>query len=114
MHARRNHKNTAFNLINNAAEAFAQTEQTDCRLDILIRAEDGILTMGVTDNGPGMSEDTLENIFNPFFTTKDTGTGLGLYIVSSELEKVNGQITATSKQGEGTIFTVTLPLEQST
>lgn len=107
-------KITAFNLINNAAEAFAQTEQTNCRLDILIRAEDGILTMEVTDNGPGMSEDTLENIFNPFFTTKDTGTGLGLYIVSSELEKVNGQITATSKQGEGTRFTVTVPLEQST
>ena len=66
-----------------------------------------------SDNGPGMDENQLERVFDPFFTTKDPGTGLGLYIVSTEVEKVGGQISVKSTPSEGTTFTVLLPDEKN-
>ena len=68
--------------------------------------------MNFADNGTGISKENLEGIFNPFFTTKETGTGLGLYILNSEIRGVNGDITADSVEGEGTVFHITLPIEK--
>ncbi|HYN86572.1 MAG TPA: ATP-binding protein [Pyrinomonadaceae bacterium] len=65
----------------------------------------------VADNGAGMDEATLERIFEPFFTTKKRGTGLGLAIARQIVEQHGGRIRAASTQGEGTRFTVELPLE---
>lgn len=104
-------KIVAFNLINNAVEAFLEAGQKDGKLEIRASVKDGTLVLEVEDNGPGMSQDMMENIFNPFFSTKDTGTGLGLYIVNSELGKVNGQISVKSTPGQGSLFTVTIPEE---
>lgn len=74
--------------------------------------------MEVTDNGPGMSEDTLKIFSTRFYTTKDTfGTGLGLYIVSSESWKRSTvRSRQISKQGEWNeiLYCYTAPLEQST
>ncbi|MXO79587.1 response regulator [Paenibacillus sp. OT2-17] len=69
------------------------------------------VTLSVSDTGRGMSDDTLQKIFDPFFTTKPTGegTGLGLYIVQSILEKHQGFITVDSELGKGSTFTVYLP-----
>lgn len=105
-------KIVAFNLINNAVEAFTEIERQERKLEIRAALTENVLTLEVEDNGPGMSPETMENVFNPFFSTKDTGTGLGLYIVSTELARVNGQISVKSVQGEGSVFTVLLPGER--
>jgi len=64
------------------------------------------------DNGPGISEKNLGNIFDPFYTTKEPGkgTGLGLSVSFMIIENFGGKIEATSKEGEGTTITVFLPL----
>lgn len=103
-------KIVVYNLMNNCLEAFRENEQKDGVIILTHKTQNGILTITVGDNGPGMSEDTIESIFNPFFTTKDTGTGLGLYIVITELKKVNGQISVKSKLGKGTEFKVEIPI----
>lgn len=105
-------KIVAFNLINNAIESFDEMQQEQGKLEIRAKAEAGALVLEVEDNGSGISQEMMENIFNPFFTTKDTGTGLGLYIVSSELEKIGGRISVKSELGHGTVFTVTIPGER--
>ncbi len=68
------------------------------------------------DNGIGIEDEYLENLFHPFFTTKDPdkGTGLGLFVVYSEVEKLSGEIKVDSRVGEGTCFTIYLPdMEES-
>jgi signal transduction histidine kinase len=64
----------------------------------------------VTDNGPGIKETHLEKVLNPFFTTKEEGTGLGLSIASRIIEEHGGTLSLTSKEGEGTTFVITLPI----
>jgi signal transduction histidine kinase len=63
-----------------------------------------------TDNGPGIPEENLDQLSEPFFTTKSKGTGLGLTITYSIVDAHGGQIEALSKEGEGATFIVTLPL----
>jgi PAS domain S-box-containing protein len=110
------------NLITNALEAMEVTDG-DRRVDIRASlvpedAEPGSagqplpaqVRIEVKDNGPGISEDDLERIFSPFFTTKPQGTGLGLSIVRKVVDAHDGIIDATSAPGRGTIFRVTLPV----
>lgn len=68
----------------------------------------------ITDTGVGISEQNLPRIFDPFFTTKDVGkgTGLGMHVAYNIIEKHHGAIQVDSKVGEGTMFTITLPVEQ--
>ena len=64
----------------------------------------------IKDNGSGISEENLANIFEPFFSTKgEFGTGLGLSITYGLVQKLGGRIEVQSKLDEGTSFTVTLP-----
>jgi signal transduction histidine kinase len=67
----------------------------------------------IADRGPGMDEPTLARIFEPFFTTKKKGTGLGLSIAKQIVEQHGGTIRAESTPGEGTRFTIELPLTAS-
>lgn len=101
-----------FNLINNALEAlgrYVTTKQKEIK--VVIDRYDSNVRIRIMDNGAGISEENIENIFNPFFTTKESGTGLGLYIVSTELEKVQGTISVISREEIETIFTVLIPTE---
>ncbi len=101
-----------FNLINNALEAlgrYVTTKQKEIK--VVIDRYDSNVRIRIMDNGVGISEENIENIFNPFFTTKESGTGLGLYIVSTELEKVQGTISVISREEIETIFTVLIPTE---
>jgi two-component system NtrC family sensor kinase len=68
--------------------------------------------VSITDNGPGIPEDLQRKVFDPFFTTKQSGkgTGLGLWISYSIIEKMGGTITLNSKKGSGTTFTVKIPV----
>ena len=70
----------------------------------------------ITDNGSGMDEDTMKSIFNPFFTTKPEGegTGLGLSISFEIVQEHGGSIDVDSRVGEGTTFTLTLPITETT
>jgi len=64
----------------------------------------------VIDDGPGVPAHLSDRIFNPFFTTKTTGTGLGLPIVRKIIDAHDGRIDLTSEPGQGTRFRVTLPV----
>lgn len=81
---------------------------------IITNVVDNSLIIICQDTGSGIDESDLNNIYNPFFTTKEQGkgTGLGLFITYSEVEKLNGKIDVKSKIDEGTIFTITIPLER--
>ncbi len=63
----------------------------------------------ISDNGPGITTDIIDKVFNPFFTTREKGTGLGLAIVQQIIKGHEGEITLESEPGEGTTFRVSLP-----
>ena len=64
----------------------------------------------VTDTGRGIAPEDISKVFEPYYSTKETGTGLGLAIVKKAIDDHGGTITVTSRQGTGTTFTVTLPV----
>ncbi|MDZ7831884.1 MAG: ATP-binding protein [Desulfobacterales bacterium] len=72
-------------------------------------AKEGGVDIQVADTGPGISEKHLNQIFDPYFTTKSTGTGLGLAIVHKIVENHGGRISVKNDPGEGTVFTIRLP-----
>jgi two-component system NtrC family sensor kinase len=80
------------------------------RLTIRTRNDEGRALISVTDNGPGIGPRQLERIWRPFYTTKERGTGLGLYITRRAIEHQGGTIDLETKVGEGTTFTMRLPL----
>lgn len=66
----------------------------------------------VSDTGRGIAADDISKVFEPYFSTKETGTGLGLAIVKKAIDDHHGTITVKSKIGEGTTFTITLPVSE--
>ena len=64
----------------------------------------------VADSGPGVPEELLGRIFDPYFSTHDTGTGLGLPIASRITQEHGGQVTARNRPGGGLEVTITIPL----
>jgi signal transduction histidine kinase len=81
----------------------------DVRVDGAIDSAAGVVHVNVRDNGPGISVDTREKVFRPFFTTKKTGTGLGLALVQKIIVTHNGRIHVASSPG-GACFHITLPI----
>jgi len=69
--------------------------------------------IGIQDSGHGIPEDKVNEIFNPFFTTKDFGTGLGLAISQQIIHEHKGKIYCESKIGQGTTFRIELPLNEN-
>lgn len=96
------------NMLLNAIQAIDRSGQ------IVVHLTDGghYASISVTDNGPGISAETLKNIFRPFFTTKGHGTGLGLSLARRIIEDHGGRIEVSSKPGEGTTFVVLIPYER--
>jgi len=90
------------NLIKNAIQAF--DNQIDKRIILSAYDNDGHVIISVKDNGNGIDADALERIFVPFFTTKKTGSGIGLSLSRQIMRQHGGQITVKSKLGEGTEF----------
>lgn len=99
------------NLIQNATDAMKENGN----LTIKVLKYDETFEIDVKDTGTGIEEDILQDIFNPFFTTKgnNEGNGLGLYIVYNETGKLNGNIEVQSRVGEGSVFRLNLPLRDS-
>jgi signal transduction histidine kinase len=73
----------------------------------LVMTDDNRIIITVRDTGSGLAPEQLARIFEPFSTTKSSGTGLGLYVVKQLVEKNGGKIHVCSVTGEGTIFTIT-------
>ncbi len=74
---------------------------------------DDKVEVAVIDRGSGIEAKNLESIFNPFFTTKAEGVGLGLAICSKIVDEHGGHIAVESTPGEGSVFRVTLPVGES-
>ena len=97
------------NLVQNALESGAQPgSQVD--VQVRLRAEGSEAVVDVIDNGQGIEQERLERIFEPKFTTKTHGLGLGLAMVRAIVQAAKGSIAVTSTLGKGTTFTVRLPL----
>ncbi|MEC7948383.1 MAG: ATP-binding protein [Myxococcota bacterium] len=104
------------NLLKNAAEAVRERHQgRGGRVRVSARADDAHVISVVEDDGGGIPTDKLGVVFDPFFTTKPPGqgTGLGLNVVYRIVTKMRGTVAVESTPGEGTRFTVRLPLAQT-
>lgn len=97
------------NLLVNAAQVI----ETDGLIRIKTTADEDNVYIYISDNGGGIPDEIQERIFQAFFTTKPvgSGTGLGLTISKSIIERHHGELTVESKEGIGTIFRVTLPIQ---
>ncbi|MEO2031969.1 MAG: ATP-binding protein [Planctomycetaceae bacterium] len=98
-----------FNLIKNAIEAASQVPEAS-QVTIETRTHDNLLTVRVCDNGPGIPVELHEQLFEPFVTGKEEGTGLGLYLVAERVRETGGTIQCSSHSTEGTEFRVTMPV----
>jgi signal transduction histidine kinase len=96
------------NLVKNGIQAIPEGQENP-RIEVKVISEDQIVMVTVEDNGLGISEDNEIKIFEPKFTTKSSGMGLGLAMVKNIVETYKGNITFTSQLGKGTTFTVTFP-----
>lgn len=97
------------NLVKNAIQAIPE-EQIDKKIKITVFQEQNQVKISVKDNGIGISEENAQRIFEPKFTTKSSGMGLGLAIIKNSIENYNGTIIFVSKINEGTEFIVSFPI----
>jgi signal transduction histidine kinase/ABC-type amino acid transport substrate-binding protein len=95
-------KQVFINLILNAMEAMANTEEK--RLRLQARLEGQTLCLEISDSGSGIGEQDIEKLFEPFYTTKSQGIGLGLYICRKIMQEHGGWIEVKSIKGKGTVF----------
>lgn len=96
------------NLVKNGIQAIPK-DQEDPRISVSVTSNQGMVQITVEDNGIGISEENRSKIFEPKFTTKTSGMGLGLAMVKNIVETYKGNITFTSQLGIGTTFIVTFP-----
>lgn len=98
------------NLIHNAVQAMESIERKGTLAITLIESQENLISVKVADNGPGISEDGMKSLFDPFYTTKNPGegTGLGLSICYRIIEAHGGSIDVASSLPVGTAFTINL------
>lgn len=99
---------TIINIGLNAIQAMSNEGGT---IQVCSSTDNNLLVIIIEDSGPGVPKKIQDKIFDPFFTTKDVGvgTGLGLAVSYSQIEKMGGNLTVNSQPGEGAAFTITLP-----
>jgi len=106
------------NLIKNSAEAVERGGKIllrarmceDDEADILLAKDGGTALIEITDDGPGIDARDRERIFEPFFSRKKGGTGLGLFVTHSIIQHHQGRISVDSEPGKGTVFSIHLPV----
>jgi signal transduction histidine kinase len=94
------------NLVNNAIEAAPSGGRVEIRTG---HRNNGWPYVSVGDNGPGISDDDRPHLFEPHFTTKEGGTGLGLFMSYGVVREHQGEIVFSNARPHGAVFTVTLP-----
>jgi len=97
------------NLINNAEEAISEFHGLG-EIRVKTKLMDDHIEIMISDDGPGIPKENLSNIFDPLFTTKGTGIGLGLPISNDILAEHNGTMRVETEWGRGATFTITLPM----
>ena len=104
-------KQVMLNFLRNAIEAYPEDQKSKV---FLLRAKksDSFYEITVRDNGKGMTEDVLDRIGKPFFTTKEKGNGLGIPLCKKIIENHDGELFIDSKKGEGSTFCYRLPLHK--
>ena len=100
-------KQALLNLMLNAVQVLDGRQ--DGHLRVALSVGDGHIKVQVTDNGPGIEPDRLENIFRPYWSSRAGGTGLGLPVTRRIVEAHHGEINVDSTLGEGTSFEIVLP-----
>ena len=106
------------NLVENANQACRKIsdnsgENKICKIEIDAYQQSDYLIIAVRDNGPGLSADEQVNIFEPFFTQREGGTGLGLAVAQSIVQAHHGDLLVRSQMGKGANFYICLPLNRS-
>jgi nitrogen fixation/metabolism regulation signal transduction histidine kinase len=96
------------NLFDNAGGVSPDGKATKIKIEMKRHSDDAVIVF--SDNGPGIPEENIHRIFEPYFTTRRTGTGLGLALVKSIILMHRGTIDVESPAGGGAVFTMTLPL----
>ncbi|PLT34128.1 sensor histidine kinase [Bacillus sp. V5-8f] len=97
------------NVIKNGIEAMPEGGQ----LSVSLKKAGSNACLSITDSGTGMSEEQLERLGTPFYTTKDKGTGLGTMVVYSIVKAMGGEIKVKSDENKGTSFNIVLPISQN-
>ena len=100
------------NLVKNAIQSIPEEQEKKLVL-VMVKKEQNNVLIVVKDNGIGMEKENLNRIFEPKFTTKSSGMGLGLGIIKNIIENYKGTITFETESGKGTTFTVSLPIIKS-
>ena len=101
-------KQALLNIVKNAIAAMPQGGT----LRIETRRKGDTLQLKVSDTGVGIPEENLDKIFEPYFTTREFGSGLGLTLVYKIVKEHQGEIAVSSRPGEGTTFTLSFPVPQ--
>ena len=96
------------NLISNAIDAIG----SNGAIEVDSRRRDDVIVVNIRDDGPGLSEEKMRKIFDPFYTTKESGkgTGLGLWVSHSIISKMGGNIQVKNNPDKGAVFTVEIPI----
>jgi len=97
------------NLINNAMQAMPE-DRKDPTITVSTFMEDDMVKICVADNGCGMTEEQMSKIFEPYYTTKSSGTGLGLTVLFKIMKQHEGDVTVHSTPGKGSEFTLQIPV----
>lgn len=98
-----------FNLLLNAAQAVPEGRPDENQIHVSLSARDGNVVLAVSDTGVGIAEGERERVFEPFYTTKAHGTGLGLFVTRSIVEEFGGAVRVSENTPRGATFTVTFP-----
>jgi len=97
-----------YNVVRNAVQAM----RSGGILRVQTAADDAQISISFTDTGPGIPADRIGRIFEPYYTTKETGSGLGLMIVQRIVREHGGAIEVESHAGRGTTFRIKLPVHE--
>ncbi len=101
------------NLAMNAMQAMKESKQTSAaKIEVVISREDDNACISIKDNGPGIPAELQQQIFDPFYTTRTQGTGLGLAVVQAVAKAHDGKVELKSITQQGSEFKVTLPLNK--
>lgn len=100
-------KQALLNVVKNSIEALEGGGRLNVKTE---EASDGDVLIHIIDNGKGIPENIMGKIFEPYFTTRKFGTGLGLVIVYKIIKELGGDIKVSSKENEGTAFSIKLPV----
>lgn len=100
------------NLAMNAIQAMKESDSKEKgEIEVALTKDENNICIAIKDNGPGISLELQEQIFNPFYTTRTLGTGLGLAVVQAVAKAHDGSVQLESKPGKGSVFKVTLPID---